>query len=263
MEKASRRIISMPVYSISEGQYVGNVKNLVMDPRQKCLIALLVERGSWGRTEKIIPFSKIRNIGDDAITIDKTACVERKTNMPQIMQYVRQPASIHGAKVLTDDGKTIGKVEEYYLDTQNGKISHLKVSGSFFGSRLSLSAEDIVTIAARAIIVANSALERAEVMESAVGSARGKASSLLSGTIEASRRFSRNLVDSINKYKAAQMKAAQDGDEDEEEENREKREQAEDRAGESAEQGMPQNERADMAAGENIDGNSGEERKVN
>ena len=258
MEKASRRIISMPVYSINEGQYVGSVKELVMDPRQKCLIALLVEQRPWGKNEKIIPFSKVRNIGDDAITIDKSSCAERKTNMPQILHYLQQPASINGVKVLTDGGKTVGKVEEYYLDTQNGKISHLKIGGSFFGSRLSLSAEDIVTIAARAIIVANRALERAEVVESTAGSARGKASSLLSGTIEASRKFSRNLVDSINKYKASQMRAANDDDEDEEDENREKREQAEIEAGESTEQEI---QTEDITV-ENPDGALEEERKV-
>ena len=59
-------------------------------------------------------------------------------------------------------------------------------------------------------------LSRAEVVEGALESARGKASSLLTGAINASQKFSKNLVDSINKYKASQMRAADEEDEEEE-----------------------------------------------
>ncbi|MCL2678461.1 MAG: PRC-barrel domain-containing protein [Clostridiales bacterium] len=247
MEKASRRIISMPVYSINEGQYLGNVKNLVVDPQQKRLIALLVEQRQWGKNEKIIPFAKVKNIGDDAITIDKSAGVERKTNMPQILHYMQQPAAIHGAKVLTDGGKTVGRVEEYYLDTQNGQISHLEVGSSLFRSRLALSAQDVITIAARAIIVANGALERAEVVETGAG---GGARGLLSGAVAASKRISRSLADSINRYKAAQARAEQDDEDEDEDEEIE--------AGEGVRQEKP----ADDAIAENDGGDPAEERKV-
>ena len=42
--KPSKKLLGMSVYSIQEGQNLGQVKNLVIDAKEKCLLALVIEK---------------------------------------------------------------------------------------------------------------------------------------------------------------------------------------------------------------------------
>ena len=209
MEKASRKIISMPVYSINEGHYLGHVKSLVIDPAEKKLLALVVEQRQWGKEEKIVPFSKVQHLGEDVITIDRTQSLQRRTNIPQILQNMHHPLQIYGVKVLTDMGKTLGKIEEYYVFTQNGSITMLEISNSVFRNRLALKGEDIITIATAAIIVANKISGELVEMERPLAEtmlgAKEAATSIGKSAIRAGKKFSQTIANSLNKYKEAQQ----------------------------------------------------------
>ena len=208
MEKASRKIISMPVYSINEGHYLGHVKSLVIDAEEKKLIALLVEQRLWGKDEKIVPFTKVQGIGEDVITIDKTLSLERSTNIPRILENLRRQIPVIGIKVMTDKGKTLGKIEEYYINTDNGEIVTLEISGSFFRNRLTLNRKNIITIAEAAIIVATQALSEMDEVETPVtetlSAAKGAATAVVAGTVKISQKISQGISGSINKYKSLQ-----------------------------------------------------------
>ena len=214
MEKASRKIVSMPVYSINEGHYLGHVKSLVIDAEEKKLIALLVEQRLWGKDEKIVPFTKVQGIGEDVITIDKTLSLERSTNIPRILENLRRPIPVIGIKVMTDRGKTLGKIEEYYINTDNGEIVTLEISGSFFRNRLTLGRKNIITIAEAAIIVATQALSEMDEVETPVtetlAAAKGAATAVVAGTVKVSQKISQGITDSINKYKSLQESQAAD-----------------------------------------------------
>ncbi|KNZ68906.1 PRC-barrel domain-containing protein [Thermincola ferriacetica] len=155
--RKSRKIMAMPIISIAEGIQIGTVKSLVVDPEQKEIAALVIDQKGWFREQKIIPYSKVSNVGDDAITIDQSSNVEKSTNLPEILKLLREKTDPIGLKVISETGKVLGHVDEYYIDEKSGQIVSLEISGKLMESLLKgkglLPASQIITMGADAIVV--------------------------------------------------------------------------------------------------------------
>lgn len=148
--KPSRKFISLPIISLREGQHIGYVKSLILDPVAKSLAAIVVDPKGFFKDQRIIPYSKVVSVGEDAITIDKNNHVEKAANLPDILELLKDKLNVIGTKVVTETGKTLGTAEEYYIDPQNGKITQLEISGGkvegLLNGKAALQADHILTI---------------------------------------------------------------------------------------------------------------------
>jgi len=148
--KPSRKFLSLPIISLHEGQHIGYVKTLILDAQTKSLAALVVDPKGFFKDQRIIPYAKVVSVGDDAITIDKSSQVDKSTNLPEILDLLKQKLNIIGTKVVTEAGKTLGIAEEYYIDPANGKITGIDISGGKIGGlingKANLHADQIKTI---------------------------------------------------------------------------------------------------------------------
>ncbi|MGI5891145.1 MAG: PRC-barrel domain-containing protein [Bacillota bacterium] len=212
MERYSKKTIMMPVYSVQEGQNMGLVKSIIIDPKEKCIMAFLLERRRMTKEERIVPFVNIKSVGDNVIIIDKAINAERKNNFPQIMRYMRNPVQLIGSKVFTTGGKTLGRVEEYRYDDKSGKITTLEISGgmaNYIKGHILLEGQYIITIAPATVMVDEEALEHIEHVENnprfTMENAKEKAGSVLTGTIEASKKISQNISQTLNKKRETQQ----------------------------------------------------------
>lgn len=203
MNRASKKTLGMPVYSVREGQNLGTVKTIVIDPAEKAVIALVIERRRMTREERVIPFTHIQSIGDDVIVVDKATSAERKANLPHIIRQMRTPLHLLGARVFTIGGKTLGKIEEFQFDTQSGKIVTLEIggtSGAIFKEKVNIDGKYIITMATGTVMLDDQALTNQEVIENSllnsVETAKEKASTLINETINASKRISKNISNS-------------------------------------------------------------------
>lgn len=155
--KPSRKFLSLPIVSLREGQHIGYVKNLVLDPRTKSVAALVIDPKGFFRDQRIIPFGKIISVGDDAITIDRENHVDRSANIPEILTLLKENAEIIGTKIISETGKTLGIAMEYYVDPESGTITQIELSGGRANGLLNgsawLNSENILTIGQDAIIV--------------------------------------------------------------------------------------------------------------
>ena len=132
--RKSKKFIGMPVISLAEGQQLGTVKGLVVDPVQQKVAALIIEQKSWFSEQKFAPYGKVRSVGTDAITIDQSAVVEKGSSLPDILKLYKEKANIVGYKVLVENGSQLGVVDEYFVDDLSGQIVGLELSGNFFNS---------------------------------------------------------------------------------------------------------------------------------
>ncbi len=157
MEIASKDLIGLPVFSLEEGEKLGQVKDLVLDPGKRAIIAITVGTKKMFQEEKIVPFHKIHHIGPEALLLSSTAHLEKKTNLPQMMKLINRPLHICGNRVMSEDGTTLGKVREYYADMNTGALTNLEMGNNFLDGFLKgkafLSAEQIVVFGADVIIV--------------------------------------------------------------------------------------------------------------
>ena len=154
--KPSRKFLSLPIITLREGQQIGYVKSLILDAGAKAVAALVVDPKGFFKDQRIIPYSKVVSVGDDAITIDKESHVEKSASIPELLELLKEKLGIIGTKVVTESGKILGIAEEYYVDTATGKVTKLEVSGGkiggFLNGRAWLNAEQLVTIGPDVIV---------------------------------------------------------------------------------------------------------------
>ncbi|MCL6558692.1 MAG: PRC-barrel domain-containing protein [Firmicutes bacterium] len=155
--RKSKRFISMPVISLEEGREIGAVRGLVVNPAEKKIAALSIEQKGWFKEQKFIPYAKIRSVGDDAITVDKSAGVERSTGLPDIVKLLKDKTDIVGAKLVTEQGAVLGFVDEFYVDLTTGTIAGLEFAANFINSvikgRAFLDISHVRTIGKEVIVV--------------------------------------------------------------------------------------------------------------
>jgi uncharacterized protein YrrD len=120
--KKSVDIIGLPIISINEGQELGKVKDLVINPNGGVVAALIIDDGKWYFGAKLLPFSAVSGIGEYAVTVDSSNLIVNINNAPDLEQLLIADIKVIGAKVLTKDGFIQGKVNEIVIDNA-GKIA--------------------------------------------------------------------------------------------------------------------------------------------
>lgn len=199
----SKKFIGLPVISLEDSLRVGIVRELVVNPVKKEISGLILEQKGWFKEQKIVPYNKVRNIGGDAITIEKSSSVEKPTNLPEIIDLMKNKTIISGAKVVTEEGINIGNVEEFNIDEKTGHITELEISGTFIeglmkgSARLSIS--QIKTIGKEIIIAAEKAEDTLEKTEGGLNETlsniKETTSNLLENTLLKTKQVSKNLKD--------------------------------------------------------------------
>ncbi len=149
--KKSIEILGLPIISISDGQQVGLVKSLVINPDKGSIDFLTIEHEDWQVSVKAIPFKKVVGIGEYAVTVESENAIIDLNEIPIANQLLNKKIKINGTKVMTRKGQLIGEVSEFYIDEDNGNIlgAMLKLSNS----EVALPSECVLTYGKDIIIV--------------------------------------------------------------------------------------------------------------
>ncbi|MEN8701180.1 PRC-barrel domain-containing protein [Bacillus infantis] len=129
--KTSLQITGLPIISISDGQQVGKVKSLVINPEKGSIDFLTIEHEDWQVSVKAIPFKKVVGIGEYAVTVESDNAVIDLNEIPIANQLVNKKIRITNTKVMTRKGELIGEISEFYVDDETGNILGMDIkSGS-------------------------------------------------------------------------------------------------------------------------------------
>ncbi|HHW06858.1 MAG TPA: hypothetical protein GXX34_04900 [Clostridia bacterium] len=127
----SKRLFALPVISLNDGEELGKVQGVVIDPEAIALAALILDyRKGIFREPRLIPFEHITSFGDYAVTVKDSGACERVNQSPHLATLFRRSPRVLGAKVLTEDGNYLGTVEEFFFDPATGKINGLELGNS-------------------------------------------------------------------------------------------------------------------------------------
>ncbi|MDO4581411.1 MAG: PRC-barrel domain-containing protein [Bacillota bacterium] len=205
-EKASRKIIAMPLYSVKEGLPLGQVKSLLLDPKQKRVLGFLVEKRRFSKDERILPFSAVNSFGEDMISVERAGALERRGASPQYIRACRNPVNLIGARVFTAGGKTLGRVEEYRFDTASGAISALEIAADgLFADKLLARACHIIAIAPHTVMLddaVESDAERADKpLQNAADNMQAAADKLKSSAADIGKKLSESISGTVSKLK--------------------------------------------------------------
>lgn len=166
--RKSKELVGLPVVSLEEGIRVGRVTGLVVNPTEKAVAALLVEKGGLLREQKFVPFPQVYSIGENAVTLNRLRHAEKGASLPEILRLFKEKVMIIGSKVVAENGTILGNVVEYLVDTSTGMISALEIAPAkpaiVQGVAL-LDSSFIRTIGKEIIVVTDTAGEALSVVE--------------------------------------------------------------------------------------------------
>ena len=204
----SKTLLSMRIISLEEGQQIGRVRGIVVDPDNFTIAALVTDKQGWFGDYKVVPFEKVISIGDHAITIDKKSSIEKPSNLPEIAKLMKHKLPILGAKVFSESGTLLGIVDELLYATENGAIDSLEISGrlleSLLRGRSSIPVSAVVTLGRDAIIVSTDYRQDMRSIESPVKEKIDKAKSsgkkLGSSIKKITKKLGKSVTDSIDEF---------------------------------------------------------------
>ncbi len=168
----SKKFLSLPIISLKEGQQIGFVRNVVIDPKTRALAALIVDPKRFFKEQRIIPFNRVVSIGENAITVSTASQAEKAANLPDILHLIKEKTAVIGIKVLTADGKTLGIVNEFYINKEDGSIASFdvssgKIEGLFYG-KARLKADEILTMGSDVLVASEGCEEKLEVFSKGI-----------------------------------------------------------------------------------------------
>ena len=156
--KKSVQINGLPIISIADGNQIGKVKSLVINPDKGSVDFLTIEHEDFQVSVKAIPFKKIIGIGEYAVTVESENAVIDLNEIPIANQLVNKKIKITETKVMTRKGELIGEVQEYFVEDETGQIlgMELKVDEKI----VYLASDSVVTFGKDIIIVNEDAASR-------------------------------------------------------------------------------------------------------
>ena len=127
--KKSADILGLPIISITEGRELGMSKTLVIDAKNGLIAAITIEDEEWYRGVKLIPYTSIIAIGDDAITILHSDKILKLSQVGDYEVMLDENIKILGTKAITKTGTIQGRVSEIFVG-EDGTIEKCEIKAA-------------------------------------------------------------------------------------------------------------------------------------
>ncbi len=147
----SKDLIGLPLISIATADELGTVGEIVVNPGQKVVEFLLLERKENDEYTGI-PFSQIKGIGDYAVTVKNKNVMIDVMKVGLLKEMIERDINLIGARIISDQGKLLGQVTEYSLELESGKLKDLYFENQD-KKEATIEADSVVTIGKERIIV--------------------------------------------------------------------------------------------------------------
>jgi len=110
------------VIDINAAEKIGTIERLILDPHGKRVAGLVVTKGGGfprSREHSTIPATAVHAIGPDAVTVkqDDTAPADITG-----LEALPSGADIISRKIVTEDGRYLGKVDDVLIEREDGRI---------------------------------------------------------------------------------------------------------------------------------------------
>lgn len=151
-------IIGLKVLTLQEGKEIEEVDDIIYDPLENKIKALLVDPGGWFSDAKVVLFKDIKSIGKDEILVNSQDAVAKASDVSErISGIAKENKHLTHTKIVTEDGKKLGKVSDVYFDDKTGEVIEFEVTqGGLFdlaSGKKKLHISDIITVGEDATIV--------------------------------------------------------------------------------------------------------------
>ena len=131
MRKGSE-IIGKSVIAFDTGEKFETVLDLIFDQNSNRILGLLVDEAGWFSTSNVIPLNSVQSIGPDAIIVPSKSVEVPANQIQEIARVLEHNNIMKGTKIVSTDGRDLGKMIDLYFDEHSGEIEGYEVSGGLF-----------------------------------------------------------------------------------------------------------------------------------
>ncbi|MHB9150090.1 MAG: PRC-barrel domain-containing protein [Thermoleophilia bacterium] len=116
--------LGLEVISLEDASVVGEVDALLIDDNAT-VAGFVIDLGVY--EAKVLAFSDILNIGEDAVMIGAAAAVRPISQNAALEEVAELDVHVSDTLVMTDRGNLVGIVGDYYIDPGTGSIKGLEI----------------------------------------------------------------------------------------------------------------------------------------
>ncbi len=155
--KTGKELAGLAVVTLTGGEKLGRVSDLVFDPAGGRITGFFVDRGGMFTKPKFLPAGDVHGLGDDALTVASESVL---LDGPSALTGELAAKTIENLPVLNPAGAVHGKIADVAVDTVALTVPYLLLSGSLIGNVLhgkpQLPISDVQTVGADSVIVSSS-----------------------------------------------------------------------------------------------------------
>jgi uncharacterized protein YrrD len=129
--------IGKPIIAYDTGEKINNIVDLVFDQNDNTLLGFLIEESSWFSDARVLPLNLVKAIGIDAVIISDRAAISRSRDHDRIQKILENNNVLNGTRIMTTDGRSLGRLIDFYFDEVTGKIEGYETSGGLFADAYS------------------------------------------------------------------------------------------------------------------------------
>ncbi|WP_310482851.1 PRC-barrel domain-containing protein [Chamaesiphon sp. VAR_48_metabat_403] len=135
--RKGKDIIGKPIITYDFGQKVANIVDLIFDQNDNRLLGLLISESGWFSSAKVLPLYLVKAIGVDALIIPTRDTIASSRSYADLHQILETNNILNGTRIMTTDGRDLGKLIDLYFDETSGAIEGYETSGGLFADAYS------------------------------------------------------------------------------------------------------------------------------
>lgn len=126
MERYSE-VLGLPVICAANGKMLGIVKDIVFCPKERKVVAFLLERKGCEIRKRVVLIEDALSLGKDALIVDDVDSVKELRKVEDGPEF-KEKGDILGLRIYTKSGDDLGVVKDVLFDFTHGKIDGVEIS---------------------------------------------------------------------------------------------------------------------------------------
>jgi uncharacterized protein YrrD len=156
--RKGREIIGLPVVSLTSGEELGAVEDLLWNEQEGRLSGLVLLEAGAVKRQRLLPFDQIKCIGADAVT------VQAEDLAAECPPEDGRLSLLNGLPVLSEEGESLGTIEDFVFSPEDGRVEGYDLSAGLVGDLLSgrclIPRQAVVVWGKESVVVSKSGIEK-------------------------------------------------------------------------------------------------------
>jgi uncharacterized protein YrrD len=149
----AKKIIGLPIIEAITMNKIAMVSNLIVSPENGQILAFLLQKSFFSGENKIVVLNDIREMYIDGLVTNTQENIINSNEVVKVKDVLDKDIFLLGSRVMTQNGKKIGYLEDFIFDTSFSSIVTLIVKKRFSSEKRIISAERILNILPKRIVI--------------------------------------------------------------------------------------------------------------